>query len=221
MLNSIAKLADQTQADINEVMAGVGADPRIGVAFLNAGRGYGGGCFPKDVSGLIRRAEELGVSMEIMNAAANLNESMPHYVIRKVAAVLGDQGSDNAFEGKKVAVLGLSFKAGTSDCRRSPAIAIANTLAEQKAQVRAYDPEAVKEAKPWLNDMITLANSLDAAVRGTDLIFVATDWPEFVSMDLAKIAKLSGAKLLVDCMNRLDTSRFADLPLKHVGVGRA
>ena len=116
-------------------------------------------------------------------------------------------------------MLGLSFKAGTSDVRRSPAVTIANTLAEQGAHVRAYDPEAMEEAKPHLDANVLLADSLEAAVRNTDCIFVATDWPEFVSMDIIEIADVSGARLIVDCMNRLDKGKFAGSSLQYIGVG--
>jgi UDPglucose 6-dehydrogenase len=217
--NSIAKLADLAGADVNQVMDGVGSDRRIGRAFLNAGRGYGGGCFPKDVSGLIRSAEEYGAGMEIMKAATEVNESMPHYVINKAKAALGSK-EDNAFSGKRVAVLGLAFKAGTSDVRKSPAVTIANTIAEQGAHVTAYDPEAMEEAREDLDKAITLVDSIDAAIHETDVIFVATDWPEFVSLDLAKLAKDSGAKMLVDCMNRYDSAKVADASLSYIGVGR-
>lgn len=218
--NSIAKLADKAGADVTEVMAGVGADRRIGRAFLNAGRGYGGGCFPKDVSGLIRSAEEYGVDMEIVEAMADVNASMPHYIINKAKDVLGDISGNNTLKDRKVAVLGLSFKAGTSDVRRSPAIVIANTLAEQEAVVHAYDPEAMEEAKPNLDERITLADSLKAAIQDADVIFVATDWPEFLSMDLTPFASRSKVKLLVDCMNRLDSARAITAGITYVGVGK-
>jgi len=217
--NSIAKLADAGQADILEVMDGIGLDRRIGRAFLNAGRGFGGGCFPKDVSGLIRSAENYGVGMEIMRAAMETNDSMPHYIIHKAKAALGDTVDNGVFKDKCVAVLGLSFKSGTSDVRRSPAVTIANTLAEEGALVRAYDPEAMEEAKPHLDATVTLTKDLEAAIRDTDCIFVATDWPEFIAMDLRTIAKLSGAQLIVDCMNRLDKSTLADSSLQYLGVG--
>ena len=219
--NSIAKLADEAHADINEVMNGVGTDRRIGRAFLNAGRGYGGGCFPKDVSGLIRSAEEYGVSMEIMHAATEVNDSMPHYIINKAKMAFGTSPANNVFHGKKVAVLGLAFKSGTSDVRRSPAIAIANTLAEQGAEVRAYDPEAMDEARHSLDEDVALTDSLEAAIKDTDCIFVATDWPEFVGMDLAKIAKLARAKVFVDCMDVFDSAKVAAASFAYVGVGKA
>jgi UDPglucose 6-dehydrogenase len=206
--NSIAKLADQAGADINGVMDGVGADRRIGRAFLYAGRGYGGGCFPKDVSGLIRSAEEYGVNMEIMNAATEVNNSMPHYIINKAKDAIG-----GSFEGKKVAVLGLAFKAGTSDARRSPAVAIANTLASQASQITAYDPKATEEAREELDDSIKLCSSTEEAVKDADCIFIATDWPEFKEIDFAKYK----AELIVDCMNTLEPS--AQLSYGYLGVG--
>ena len=218
--NSIAKLADAAGADISEVMDGAGSDHRIGRAFLNAGRGYGGGCFPKDVSGLVRAAEEYGVDMEIMRAATEVNESMPHYIINKAKQALGGRNEDDTFKGKRITVLGLSFKAGTSDIRRSSAIIIANTLAAQGAQVRAYDPEAMEEAKADLDSAVVLAASLDEAVKRTDCIFVATDWPEFVRMDVAAVMRTSGAKVFVDCMNRFDSTQIADAGAAYVGVGR-
>ncbi len=216
--NSIARLADAAGADVTEVMQGVGSDRRIGRAFLNAGRGYGGGCFPKDVSGLIRSAEDYGVGAEIMLAATEVNSSMPHYVIEKAARALGD--GEAVFKDKRVAVLGLSFKAGTSDVRRSPAIVIANTLAEQGAQVRAHDPAAMEEAKPELAESIRLCKDLIEATERSDCIFIATDWPDFAQMDLAAVAEQSGASVLVDCMNCLDAAD-AKRHFTYIGVGRA
>lgn len=218
--NSIAKLADAAGADIIGVMDAIGADRRIGRDFLNAGRGYGGGCFPKDVSGLIRSAEDHGVGMAIMRAAAEVNESMPHYVINKVKTALGGSPENGVLKGKKMAVLGLAFKAGTSDVRRSPAITIANTLAEQGAVVTAYDPEAMDEAKPDLDATVVLAKDTAGALKHADCVFIATDWPEFVSLDLKKLAKDSGAKIFVDCMNRFDSDKVSKAGFTYIGIGR-
>ena len=177
-------------------------------------------CFPKDVSGLIRSAEDCGVEMEIMHAATEVNESMPHYVIAKAKLALGGTKENGVLCGKRVAVLGLSFKAGTSDVRRSAAVVIANTFAGQGAQVRVYDPEAMDEARPHLDTEIKLAENIESAITRTDCIVVATDWPEFISMDIGHVAKLSGAKVFVDCMNRFDASRFAGTGMQHIGIGR-
>jgi UDPglucose 6-dehydrogenase len=215
--NSIAKLADRAHADITEVMAAVGADKRIGKAFFNAGRGYGGGCFPKDVSGLIRSAQDYGVEMGIMEAASELNASMPHYIIHKVEQALD---SSELLNDTKVAVLGLSFKAGTSDTRRSPAIAITNTLVDRGADVTAYDPQAIQEAKPDLSDKVRLAASAEAALKDAEIVFITTDWPEFVSLDLAKLKQNSKIRVIVDCMNCLDQASVQTQGFTYIGVGK-
>jgi UDPglucose 6-dehydrogenase len=212
--NSIAKLADQTGADVNEVMDVVGADSRIGRAFLNAGRGFGGGCFPKDVSGLIRSAGEHGVDMPIMIAVFDVNESMPGYIINKAQGKLGD------LAGKKVAVLGLAFKAETSDVRRSPGVAIANILSHSGAAVTAYDPRANGEAKPDLRADVTISSSTEEAIQGADAVFVATAWREFTEYDLSRMAKAMHGNLLVDCMNVFSKKHVAETGLIYIGVGR-
>src|SRR5690606_29690021 len=157
--NSIAKLSDQTGADVDEVMSVVGGDARIGRAFFNAGRGYGGGCFPKDVSGLITSAQDFGVEMQIMTAAQAVNASMPGSIVNKAIEAYGKD-----IKGVRVAVLGLAFKAGTSDARKSPAVAMANFLAEEGAIVSAYDPEGSEEAKEDLRPSVDIKSSLNEAV---------------------------------------------------------
>lgn len=210
--NSIAKLADAAQADVGEVMDGVGLDKRIGRAFLNAGRGYGGGCFPKDVSGLIATAHEYGLDLPIMGAATEVNDSMPGYIVNRAKDVHG------SLHDVSVAVLGLAFKAGTSDARKSPAVAIANALAHEEARVRAYDPHANGEASSDLNRKVALAESREEATNGADVIFVATDWPEFAELDYARLAS-NGTKLLVDCMNILHDGTVRQAGLEYMGVG--
>ncbi|HVX58694.1 MAG TPA: UDP-glucose/GDP-mannose dehydrogenase family protein [Candidatus Saccharimonadales bacterium] len=214
--NSIAKLADQAAADVEEVMEAVGSDRRIGQAFLHAGRGYGGGCFPKDVSGLIRSAEDYGVAMEIMNAAAEVNESMPHYVIKRLSDKFG-----GSFDGRRVAVLGLAFKAGTSDTRRSPAITIANSLQKMGAQVAAYDPEAEEEARPDLHPSIEVKDSAHGCLDGAEAVVIATDWPQFKSLDLKETKRLMSGKLILDGMNALEPGLVKKAGLEYLGVGRS
>ncbi len=214
--NSIALLADKTDADILEVMDAVGADQRIGRAFLNASRGYGGGCFPKDVSGLIASGLELGVDLEIMQAAQAVNEYMPKYILEKLQNAL-----DGSLVGRKIAVLGLAFKAGTSDARRSAGIAMANTLGAQGATVTAFDPQANEEAVPYLlrpDDV--LVDNLAAAIDGVDAIIVATDWPEFVAHSPQDYAKAMRGKVFVDAMNHFDRTAVTAAGLTYIGVGR-
>lgn len=212
--NNIAKLADQAGADVNEIMDAVGSDRRIGRAFLDAGRGYGGGCFPKDVSGLISSAEEHGVDMPIMAAATDINESMAGYIANKAKDILG------TLEGKRVAVLGLAFKAGTSDARRSPGVKLANILDKNGSVVRAYDPEANGEAKEDLRSSVKVVHSLESAVRNMDAVFVATKWPEFLAYDLAALANDMAGTLFVDAVNAYTVEDVEKADLRYMGVGR-
>ncbi len=212
--NSIAKLADQAGADVNEIMDAVGADRRIGRSFLGAGRGYGGGCFPKDVSGLISSAEEHGVDMPIMAAATEVNESMAGYIANKAKDLLG------TLEGKRIAVLGLAFKAGTSDSRRSPGVKLANILDKNGAKVYAYDPEANGEAKEDLRSGVKIVHSIQAAINEADAVFVATKWPEFLSYDLTALANGMRGNLFVDAENAYTVEDVEKAGLHYTGVGR-
>jgi UDPglucose 6-dehydrogenase len=212
--NSIAKLADKTNADVVEVMKAVGADKRIGTAFLNAGRGYGGGCFPKDVSGLISSANGYGIDLRIIAASAELNDSMPGYIVNKTKEAI------NGFSQKKVAVLGLSFKVGTSDVRKSPSIAIANLLVKEGAEVTAHDPAVKGKTHDGLSSKVKLGKSYEKAVKKVDAVFIATDWPEYIEMDLKHLAKLMNGKLFIDCMNSFAPELVRSARLEYLGVGR-
>jgi UDPglucose 6-dehydrogenase len=213
--NSIAQLADAAHADVNQVLDVVGMDTRINQAFLQAGRGYGGGCFPKDVAGLIAAGREHGVELDILQAAQQLNDAMPEYVVAKLRAASG-----GSLRGSTVAVLGLAFKAGTSDARRSPGVAIARLLLEEGATVRAYDPQANHEAAEHLPDDGMLTDSLSAAIDQADATIIATDWPEFVDSDPRLYAEAMKGKLLVDAMNRCNRQAVEQAGLTYIGVGR-
>lgn len=215
--NAIAKLADASGADIIEVMDGIGSDRRIGRAFLNAGRGYGGGCFPKDVSGLIDSAREHGVDMSIMESATHVNSSMPGYIANK----LKDAFKDKSLAGKKIAVLGLAFKPGTSDARKSPAVLLANTLVKKGASVTAYDPEAIDEAKEDLLKAVSLCSTSSSAIKDVDAVIVATDWDEFKNLEfLAKATSKMSGNIFVDAMNAFEPNVIKSVNLSYIGVGR-
>ncbi|MCA9349304.1 UDP-glucose/GDP-mannose dehydrogenase family protein [Candidatus Saccharibacteria bacterium] len=214
--NSIAKLADASGADVVGVMDGIGEDMRIGRAFLNAGRGYGGGCFPKDVSGLISSASDYGVELPIMVSAQDTNESMPGYIVEKAHEKLGSSLKD-----LRVAVLGLAFKAGTSDARKSQAVKIANLMDKAGAKIVAYDPQAAEEAKEELRRNVVTETNIEAALKGVQVIFLATEWPEIIQFDYVGFTdKNSSVKLVVDCMNCLPEDVIKRLGNKYVGVGR-
>lgn len=213
--NSIAVLADKAGADVVEVMDAVGADNRIGRAFLNAGRGYGGGCFPKDVSGLISSGLEHGVDLEIMQAAQAQNQSMPGYIVEKIQGAIGGQLS-----GKKVAVLGLAFKAGTSDVRKSPGIVLANLLAKADADVVTYDPQATEEAAGELHKNIKQAGSIKDAVNNADITVIATEWAEILEYSAVELAKHMKGIVLMDAVNQYNAVSATTAGLTYVGVGR-
>ena len=213
--NSIAKLADKSGADIVEVMDAVGADSRINRAFFNAGRGYGGGCFPKDVSGLIASGLSHGIDLEIVQATKLVNDSMPGYVVEKLQAALGGN-----LNGKNVAVLGLAFKSGTSDTRKSPGVKLSNILAEQGATVTAYDPKANEEAAPELVSKVNLTNELNDAVSDCDAIVVATNWPDFITISPVELTALTKARIVLDSVNCLDKESYQAAGFTYLGIGR-
>lgn len=210
--NSIAMLSDKVGADVSEVMAAVGADKRIGKQFLQAGRGYGGGCFPKDVDGLIQSGQQHGVDLTIMKAAQAVNKSMPHYVVDKLLAQIG------SLTGKRIAVLGLAFKAGTSDVRKSPGVAIANLLAQAGAEVSAHDPQANNEATHELDNAVLVANEIQAALQQIDAVVVATYWTEYVADTFLPI--LPPGVVLLDAVNVYDPTVCAKHGITHIGIGR-
>jgi UDPglucose 6-dehydrogenase len=214
--NSIAKLADKTNADINDIMDAVGADRRIGRDFLNAGRGYGGGCFPKDASGLIASAEAHGLAMPIIDAAQSVNESMPGYVSEKIME------KTDGLEELKIAILGLSFKPDTSDVRKSPGIKIANLLQSFDSKVRAYDPHANDEAKEDLHSEIKVCSSASNAVKGSEAVVVATPWKEFIDIDLDALStSMVGKKLFIDATNSFNSNDIRKAGLDYIGIGRS
>ncbi len=207
--NSIAQLCDKTGADIVEVMNGVGMDHRIGRAFLYAGRGYGGGCFPKDVSGLLAVADEHDVDLKIMKSSVQVNEEMPQYIVEKMIKEIPD------LKKKKVALLGLSFKPGTSDTRKSPSIKLANLLVGKVASIKVYDPEAEEEAKPHLEKDVELMDTVKDTLDDADVAVIATDWPQFKDLNLFK-----KVDFVVDGMNALDKEQLRKMKVKYIGVGR-
>jgi len=213
--NSIAQLADKVDADVVEVMDAVGADARIGRAFLDAGRGYGGGCFPKDVSGLISSGLTYGVDLEIMQAAQAVNTSMAGYVVEKTKDAL-----DGSLEGKKVAVLGLAFKKGTSDVRRSPGVLIANVLSKSGAKVTAFDPQANEEAEADLRKGIELCDSLPGTIKDVDAVIIATNWPEFMEYSLRQYKTDMAGTVFMDAYNSFDIAAVTNAGLRYLGVGR-
>lgn len=213
--NSIARVCDEVGADVSEVMEGVGLDERVGRAFLYAGLGWGGGCFPKDTAGLIYSAEEVGFDFKMLKAVVDINNSQVLYIIRKAKNMLRGK-----IEGKVISVLGLTFKPGTSDVRISPAIKLVNNLARRGAKVRVYDPKGMREAKTEVLENVYFAEDIKDVLKGSHLAILATEWPEFINIDFKKHKKLFKAKNLLDARNRWDREKAKGDGFNYQGIGR-
>jgi UDPglucose 6-dehydrogenase len=216
-INEMADLCEKVGADVQDVSRGIGLDNRIGPKFLHAGPGYGGSCFPKDTLALLKTAEDYASPTRIVEAVVKVNDSRKRAMGRKVIEALGGAG---AARGKKVALLGLTFKPNTDDMRDSPAIAIAQTLIDAGVKVTAYDPEGMELARP-LMPKVTMAGSPYEAIDGADAIVLVTEWDAFRALDLARVKSLAKAPVLVDLRNVYDPEEVRAAGFTYVSVGRA
>jgi UDPglucose 6-dehydrogenase len=215
-MNEIANLCELVGADVDAVRLGVGSDPRIGKRFLYAGIGYGGSCFPKDVTALHKTAKENGYDFKIIKAVTEVNELQKQAITNKVKNFYPD-----GLRGKKFALWGLAFKPDTDDIREAPALTIIETLTKQGARVVAYDPEAAANVERAYKGMkgLEFADSMYAALDGADALVIATEWSEFRSPDYAKMKKLLKAPVIFDGRNiyNLDTMRKDGFYYQSVG----
>jgi len=213
-INEIADLCEQVGADINDVARGIGMDNRIGGKFLHAGPGFGGSCFPKDTSALLKTAQDHGVALRLVEAVAAANEQRKRAMARKVVAAL-----DGSVRGKAVAVLGLTFKANTDDTRDSPAIPLITALQDLGATVRAYDPAGMEQLKPQLPD-VAYCDSAYAAAEGAQAVVIATEWEEFRALDLGRLKSIMVRPVIVDLRNIYRADEMRRAKFRYVAVGR-
>jgi UDPglucose 6-dehydrogenase len=213
-MNMIAGICESQGADVGAVKRGIGADSRIGSQFLNAGVGYGGPCFPKDVRALINTGEQLGVSMEILRAVDQVNERQKLIPLDRVFAAFGRD-----LRGRCIALWGLSFKPNTDDLRESPAVGIARGLTSTGARVVVYDPVSGENARSVLPPGVEIAGSAEGAVLDADALILVTEWPEFRSVNVANIRKAMRGDLVIDGRNVLDRDEFVQHGFRYVGVG--
>jgi UDPglucose 6-dehydrogenase len=213
-INEIAHICDEVGADVTQVVVGAGSDKRIGAAFMNAGLGFGGSCFPKDVQALIKIAHRYDVTPAILDAVLDVNRQQIQRVCRRVEQRL------KSIRGRKIGLLGLAFKPNTDDVRESPAIALAQALIEAGARVTAHDPVAIHTAKRLLGDSVTYVDRAYEATHEADAVIIATDWNEYKNLDLQIVRKLMAGTLFVDARNIYDSSLVLDAGLDYVGVGR-
>ncbi|MBI2637151.1 MAG: UDP-glucose/GDP-mannose dehydrogenase family protein [Parcubacteria group bacterium] len=213
-INEIANICELVGADVVPVAEGIGSDPRIGRAFLRAGMGYGGSCFPKDVRALHQFSNASGYDFKLLKSVIEVNEQQRQMVVDKVGKHL------KILNGKNILVLGLAFKAHTDDVRESGALDIIERLQAQGANISAYDPLALLSARKKLNDSVILVGSAKEGAQGADAIIIATEWPEFKELDWAAIKGMMRRPVIIDARNLLDPGEMKKLMFVYEGVGR-
>lgn len=212
-INEIANICEAMGADVREVAHGMGTDKRIGPAFLGAGVGWGGSCFPKDVKALIHMALLYGVRPQILRAVTEVNYDQRKRIIQKLRDILG------GFRGKTVGLLGLAFKPNTDDMRDAPSIGLIHMLQHEGAKVKAYDPQAIENAKRVLDNVTYCKDPYQVAAEADALILV-TEWNEFKQLDMARIKASMRNPVLMDGRNIYELHRMKELGFTYRGVGR-
>jgi UDPglucose 6-dehydrogenase len=213
-INEIANVCEETGADVVEVARGMGLDERIGPKFLQAGIGFGGSCFPKDVDALKQLAGNSGYHFQLLTSVIEVNELQKRRVIGKLHKHLG------GLVGKRIALLGLAFKPNTDDMREASSLVLAARLNADGATIAAYDPIAEQEARRLIGG-VTFADSALDAVTGADAVVLVTEWPEFIELDWSEVARAMQGKLVIDGRNALDADAIAAAGLTYEGIGRS
>lgn len=215
-INDVANLCQAMGADVNMVRKGIGADSRIGNKFLYPGCGYGGSCFPKDVKALIHSAAANGYRMEVLEAVERVNERQKGILFEKLAQHFGGIGS---LAGKRIALWGLAFKPGTDDMREAPALVLIPQLREAGAEVVAYDPVAMDEAKRRVGDVISYASDAYGAVLDADALVLLTEWKEFRLPNWEVVKRAMREHVVVDGRNIFDRDELRGLGFAYYGIG--
>jgi UDPglucose 6-dehydrogenase len=213
-INELADLAEEVGADIKDVSRGIGLDNRIGSKFLHAGPGYGGSCFPKDTLALLRTAEEHDVPLRIVHATVEANDRRKVAMGHKVLAALGGSA-----KGKRVGLLGLTFKPNTDDMRDAPSIEIVRVLREAGAEIAAHDPEGMEQARLALGELDYRASPYEVA-EGADALVLVTEWDAFRALDLRRLATAMRRPVLLDLRNVYTPAEAEKAGLSYHGVGR-
>lgn len=215
-INAVANISEFVGADIDQVCAGIGSDSRIGPKFLNAGIGYGGSCFPKDVQAFHVVARECGYDFTLLSEVMEINNGQRARFLKKVRSALWN------LRGKHLGVLGLAFKGDTDDIRESPAVAVIQSLLKEGARVSVYDPAAMQRAKSVLpaDGVVCVADPYAAAAQA-DALLILTEWREFAALDLPRLRLLLKYPIVIDGRNLYDPLRMADAGLLYHSIGRA
>jgi UDPglucose 6-dehydrogenase len=214
-INEIANLCEVVGADVEDVAKGMGIDKRIGEAFLNAGIGYGGSCFPKDVKALVHTAGLSGVNFSLLKETIRINDHQRELLVTKALSRFGN------LKGKKIALLGLAFKPETDDMREAPSINLSRALTKFGAEIVAYDPVASNNARKIIGESIKYANSVDEAVTNADALFLVTEWKEFKQLDLADMLAKMKHPIIFDGRNCFEENRIrACKKIEYYPVGK-
>lgn len=212
-INAISNICERTGADVVEVAKGMGMDKRIEKAFLDAGVGFGGSCFPKDLSAFISMSEKFGYDFGLLREVVKINQGQKELLLGKIKESLWN------LEGKTVGILGLAFKPNTDDLRNAPAIDIIKALKKENVKIKAYDPEAMDKARKVLEDVEFCKDAYDAA-RNSDCLIIITEWDEFRKLDFKRIKKLLKQPLIIDGRNIYDPKIMKKQGFRYVGIGR-
>lgn len=215
-INMIADLCEKTGADVKLVAYGMGYDKRIGRAFLNAGIGYGGSCFPKDVKAFVKMAEEYGVDFGLLKEVEKINQQRPLKFVQKVKNVLW------SLKDKKLAVWGLSFKPNTDDIREAPSIKVVELLLKEGANLSLYDPEAMENFRLLFPEgkQISYAKDMYLALEGAEALLILTEWEQFQKADLKKVKELLALPIIIDGRNIFEPSEVRTLGFEYYCIGR-
>jgi len=214
-INEIADLCEKAGADVQEVARGIGLDNRIGTKFLHAGPGFGGSCFPKDNLALIKTGQDHAAPLRLVETVTAVNDQRKRAMARKVAAALGGN-----IRGKRIAVLGLTFKPNTDDMREAPSIALITALHDLGASVRAYDPAGMEQARAVVPGEVTYCDSAYACAEGADALVIVTEWEQFRALDLARLKQIMAQPVVVDLRNVYRPDDMARHGFTYVSVGR-
>jgi UDPglucose 6-dehydrogenase len=216
-INMVADLCDAIGGDVTEVAEGMGLDPRIGQRFLQAGIGFGGYCFPKDLRAFIFLAEEYGVDFSLLKEVEAINERRVDLFVKKVRSALW------VLRDKTIAVLGLAFKPGTDDTRESPSLRVVSALLKEGAILRLHDPKAMpllRKALVPVEERLTYSESPYAAAAGAQAVLILTDWPDYQCLDWQRIHREMDLPLLMDGRNLLDPETMRRLGFEYISIGR-
>ncbi len=212
-INAISVICERAGADVKKVAEGMGSDKRIGKDFLNAGVGFGGFCFPKDLSAFIKIAENLGYDFKLLREVEHINDEQKKGIVRKIRESLWN------LRGKKVGILGLSFKPNTDDIRYAPSIDIISELIKEGVSIKAYDPKAMEKMKRIFPD-ITYCKDPYEVCNECDALVIITEWDEFRNLDIKKIKKLLVSPIIIDGRNMFDPEELKEEGFLYTGVGR-